>query len=280
VSTPRAEEVAARLLAAPHLIRADWLRDAAARAEGRDAVPFAATTPLAPAVAGRLAAAVRASGERIVLACPSAPARTDSRAVAMSADGPRIHAALQALGTPDVLVVVQDMSAALVATAAGFAVAAGPHQFIEAVAGADVRRARAGFAEFVLASGGFSARPVEAASYYGCALTGRPWRPAWLAWSHAAGVPSGSGISRQLAAMRQFADGQIGAAEFERNFRAARWQEMRAGERATPPLSIALDTACWALDGYVPERGGLPFAPGDLDLAGLRKAVATALSDL
>ncbi len=280
MSTPRAKAVAARLLAAPHIIRPEWLRDSAARAEGRDAVPFAAATPLPPAVAGRLAAAVRASGERIVLACPSAPARTDARAVAMSADGPRIHAALQAFGTPDVLVVVQDLSKALLVSGAGFAVAAGPHQFVEAVVGADVRRARAGFAEFVLASLGSPAQPVEAASYYGCALTGRPWRPAWLAWSHAAGVPRGSGISRQLAAMRQFASGQIGAAEFERRFRASRWQEMRAGERAVPPLSTALDTACWALDGYVPVGDGLPRAPGDLDLAGLREAVSVALGDV
>ncbi|MGE5288384.1 MAG: hypothetical protein ACM3ML_14545 [Micromonosporaceae bacterium] len=277
MSTPRADAITARLLAAPHLIRPEWLRAAATQAERRDAVPFAASTPLAPAVAGRLAAAVRASGQRIVLACPAAP-QTDSRAAAVPADGPRIHSALRALGTPGALVVVQDLSCALLTTGAGFAVAAGPHQFIEAVAGADARRVRAGFADFVLASLGSSAQALEAASYYGCALSGRPWRPAWLAWSHPAGVPHGTGIGGQLAAMRQFAKGQIDAEEFERIFRSARWQEMRVGERAAPPLATALDNVCWALDGYVPADAGVARAPGDLDLAGLREAVSAALS--
>jgi hypothetical protein len=280
MSTPLADSITRHLLAAPHLIRADWLRDAAAQAEGRDAVPFAAGAPLAPAVAGRLAAAVRASGERIVLACPAEPPQPESRAIAISADGPRIHSALEELGAPEALVVVQDLSRVLLSTGSGFAVAAGPHQFIEAVAGADVRRVRAGFAEFVLASLGSSAEALEAASYYGCALSGRSWRPAWLAWSHPASVPHRSGIGGQLAAMRQFAGGQLGVEDFERAFRAARWQEMRAGERAAPPLSTALDNVCWALDGYVPAAGGGPRAPGDLDLAGLRDAVKGALSSI
>ena len=279
MSTPEPEAIAARLIAAPHLIRPEWLRDAAARAERRDAVPFAAGRPLAPAIAGRLAAAVRASGERIVLACPAAPG-AGSRTMALPADGPRIHSALRAVDTPDALVVVQNLSCVLLTTGAGFAVAAGPHQFIEAVVGADARRARAGFADFVLASRETSAQALEAASYYGCALSGRPWRPAWLAWSHSAGVPHGTGIGGQLAAMRQFADGEIGADEFERMFRSARWQEMRVGERAAPPLATALDNVCWALDGYIPAGEGLTRAPGDLDLAGLREAVSAALSDV
>jgi hypothetical protein len=279
MSTPLADSITRRLLAAPHLISADWLRDAAAQAEGRDAVPFTAGAPLAPAVAGRLAAAVRASGERIVLACPAGP-QPKSRAIAISADGPRIHSALEELGAPEALVVVQDLSCVLLSTGSGFAVAAGPHQFIEAVAGADVRRVRAGFAEFVLSSLGSSAEAPEAASYYGCALSGRSWRPAWLAWSRPASVPHGSGIGGQLAAMRQFAGGQLGAEDFERAFRAARWQEMRAGERAVPPLSTALDNVCWALDGYVPAGGGRPRSPGDLDLAGLREVVKEALSGI
>jgi hypothetical protein len=280
VSTPQVDAITARLLAAPRLISAEWLKDTAGRAEGRDAVPFAAPSPLAPAVAGRLAAAVRASGERIVLACPVRSPQTESRAVAMSADGPRIHSTLDELGTPDALVVVQDLSRVLLTTGSGYAVAAGPHQFIEAVAGADVRRVRAGFAEFVLGSLVSSAEALEAASYYGCALSGRSWRPAWLAWSHPAGVPHGTGIGGQLAAMRQFADSQLGAEEFAHIFRAARWQEMRAGERATPPLSTALDNVSWALDGYAAAGDGVPRAPGDLDLDGLREAVNVALSDM
>ena len=247
---------------------------------GIDAVPFAAATPIAPAVAGRLAAAVRAFGEHLVFGCPVAPARSGEMAVTIPADGTRIHAALQVFGTPDALVVFPDLSAALLTTSAGFAVAAGPRQFVEAVSGADVRRARTGFAEFALASAGTSALPLDAARYYGCALSGRPWRPVWLAWSAAADVPYGSGISGQLSAMRQFVDGRLSAADFGRMFRAARRQEMWAGERGAGPLAAALDTTCWALDGYVPLSEGYPRAPGQLDLDGLREAVSVALSDV
>jgi hypothetical protein len=233
-------------------------------------VPFAAATPVAPAVAGRLAAAVRALGERVVLGCSVAPARSDEVTMTIPADGARIHAALQALGTPDALIVLPDLSAALLTTSAGFAVAAGPRQFVEAVAGADVRRARTGFAEFALASAGSSGQPLSAARYYGCALSGRAWRPVWLAWSSAVQVPYGSGIGGQLVAMRQFVDGRLSAADFGQLFRAARRQEMQAGERATGSLATALDETGWALDGYVPSGQGYPRAPGRLDLDGLR----------
>ena len=171
-----------------------------------------------------------------------------------------------------------DLSAALLTTSAGFAVAAGPRQFVEAVAGADVRRARTGFAEFALASAGSSAQPLSAARYYGCALSGRAWRPVWLAWSSAVQVPYGSGIGGQLVAMRQFVDGRLSAADFGQLFRAARRQEMQAGERATGSLATALDDTGWALDGYVPSGQGYPRAPGQLDLDGLREAVSVALS--
>jgi hypothetical protein len=258
--------------------------DGAAGTEGAgsgaimDAVPFAAATPIAPAVAGRLAAAVRAVGERLVFACPAA-ARSAEVAATIPADGARIHAALQALGTPDALVVLPDLSAALLTTSAGFAVAAGPRQFVEAAAGADVRRARAGFAEFALASAASSMQPLHAARYYGCALSGRPWRPFWLAWSSAEDVPSSSGIGGQLSAMRRFVDGRLSAADFGRTFRASRQQEMRAGERAAGLLAAALDSTCWALDGYIPPDEGYPRTPGQLDLGGLRAAVSVALRD-
>jgi hypothetical protein len=243
-----------------------------------DAVPFAAATPIAPAVAGRLAAAVRAIGERLVFACPVAAGRSGEVAATIPADGTQIHTALPSLGTADALVVLPDLSAALLTTSAGFAVAAGPRRFVEAVAGGDVRRARAGFAEFALASAASSMQPLQAARFYGCALSGRPWRPFWLAWSSADDVPHGSGIAGQLSAMRQFADGRLSAADFGRMFRAARRQEMWAGERATGLLAAALDSACWALDGYVPPDEGHPRAPGQLDLDGLRTAVSEALS--
>ncbi len=245
-----------------------------------DAVPFAAATPIAPAVAGRLAAAVRAAGERLVFACPVAAARSAEVAATIPADGARIHAALQALGTPDALVVLPDLSAALLTTPAGFAVAAGPRQFVEAAAGADVRRARTGFAEFALACAKSSMQPLHAARYYGCALSGRPWRPFWLAWSRAEDVPRGSGIGGQLSAMRQFVEGGLSAADFERMFRSARQREMWAGERAAGPLAAALDSTCWALDGYVPPDEGYPRTPGQFDLDGLREAVSVALRDV
>jgi hypothetical protein len=310
VSPPRAGGVAALLLAAPHLIHPDWLLGTspercagpgpwagsprwnataggvakgaaygAGDGAGRDAVPFAAATPVAPAVAGRLAAAVGASGARQVLACPAAPARSDELAVTIPADGARIHATLQDLGTTDALLVLPDLSAALLTTSAGFAVAAGPRTFAAAVAGADVRRARRSFGEFALASAR-SPAVLEAASYYGCALSGRPWRPAWLAWSRGAGVPSASGIGGQLAAMRQFLAGRLGAADFVRMFRAARRQEMWAGERAIGPLAAVLDTICWAVDGYVPPGEGWPAEHGQVDQGELREAVSVALRDL
>ena len=253
-------------------------RNAGNHAAARDAVPFAAATPIAPAVAGRLAAAVLALGESLVFGCPVAPERSGELVMTIPvAEGAWIHAALQELGAPDALVVLPGLSAALLTTSAGFAVAAGPRRFAEAVAGADLRRARAGFAQFALGAAGSSARPLEAASYYGCALSGRAWRPAWLAWSRAADVPHGSGIGGQLAAMRKFVAGRLGAAEFSRMFRLARRQEMWAGERAVDPLAAALDATCWALDGYVPPGGGWSPAPGQLGIDGLREAVSVAL---
>jgi hypothetical protein len=246
----------------------------------RDAVPFAAATPIPPAVAGRLAAAARAFGGRAVFACPVEAGRSGEPATAVTADGTEIHAALQALGTPDALVVLTDLSAALLTTSAGFAVAAGPRQFAETAAGGDARRARSGFAEFALAAAASSLQPLHAARYYGCALSGRPWRPFWLAWSSAADVPYGSGIGGQLSAMRQFVDGKLNAADFARMFRDARRQEMRAGERAAGLLAAALDSACWALDGYTPPGEGYPRRPGQLDLEGLREAVSVALRDV
>ncbi len=228
-------------------------------------------------MAGRLAAAAHALGARVVLGCPVASERSDELAITIPADGARIHAALADLDTPDALVVLSDLSAALLTTSAGFAVAAGPRQFVEAVAGADVRRARTRFAEFALSSAGSSVVPLKAASYYGCALSSRPWRPAWLAWSRVADVPPGSGIGGQFAAMREFVAGRLGGADFGRMFRAARRQEMWAGERAGGPLAAALDTTCWALDGYVPPGEGSPRSPGQVDLDGLRAAVSVAL---
>ncbi len=269
-----AEEMTARLLAAPHLISPDWLKG------GRDAVPFAAASPIPPVVAGRLAAAVRTRGERLVLGCPAVRWRSTEKAVAVQAEGARIHAAMQAIGTPEALIAVPDLSAALLTTGAGFAVAAGPRQFVEAVAGSDVRRARSSFAEFALAALGLSARSLAVAAYYGCALSGRPWRPTWLAWCRAADVPYGSGIGGQLAAMRQFAEGWIGADEFARMFRGARGQEIAAGERAAGPLSGALDAVGWALDGYVAADEELPSTAADIDLAGLRQAVSAALAEI
>jgi hypothetical protein len=254
--------------------------DSAERGRDMDAVPFAAATPIAPAVAGRLAAAVRAAGGHLVFACPVAAGRSAEVAAKIQADGAQIHAALQSLGTPAALAVLPDLSAALLTTEAGFAVAAGPRQFVEAVTGADVRRARAGFAEFALASAASSAQPLQAARYYGCALSGRPWRPFWLAWSSAADVPYGTGIGVQLSAMRQFVDGRLSAADFGRMFRAARRHEMREGERATGLLAAALDATCWALDGYVPPGAGSLRTPGQLDIDGLREAVSVALSDV
>jgi len=298
------------LLAAPHLIHPDWLLDtsperfAGARAAadgprrpptadvaangigygaadgaGRNAVPFATATPIAPAVAGRLAAAVGTLGARLVFACPVAPERANERAMTIPADGARIHAALQELGTPEALLVPPDLSAALLTTSAGFAVAAGPRTFVAVVAGTDVRTARRSFGEYALASAG-SPAVLEVASYYGCALSGRSWRPAWLAWSHGADVPPGSGIGSQLAAMRQFVAGRLGAADFVRLVRAARQQEMWAGERAIGPLAAALDTICWALDGYTPPGGGRPGVYGQYDPSELRAAVSVALRDV
>ncbi len=270
----RAGEIAARLLDAPHLFGAGWLTG------GRDAVPFPAASGVAPVVAGRLAAAVQSRGERHILACPIAPSRASEMAASAEAGGSAIHAAVQALSAAETLVALPDLSAALLATSAGFAVAAGPRQFVEAVVGSDVRRARSSFADFALTALGSSARPVEAAAYYGCALSGRPWRPAWLAWRRAADVPPGSGVGSQLSAMRHVADGRLAAEDFERIFRAARRQEIAVGERAVGPLAAALDAVCWALDGYVAAGEGWQRAPGDIDLAGLREAVSLALADV
>lgn len=272
----QAGEMAAMLLAAPHVIRPDWLRG------GRDAVPFPAASPIAPVVAGRLAAAARAQGERIIVGCPVVPGRSAEKLIAVQAEGTRIHAAAHAMGTPEVLLALPDLSGALLATGAGFAVAAGARPFVEAVAGSDLRGARSLFAEFALGAlrPSASAQALRAAEYYGCALSGRPWRPAWLAWRCAADVPHGSGISGQLAAMREFMKGWTGAEEFGRMFRAARCREIAAGERAAGPLARALDSVCWALDGYMATGEGRRWAPGHLDLDGLRKAVSAALADI
>lgn len=269
-----AGEMTGFLLAAPHVISPDWLRN------GRDAVPFAAASPIAPVVAGRLAAAARAQGELLILGCPAVPERSAEKPLAVHAEGTRIHTAVQAMGTPEVLLALSDLSAALLATGAGFAVAAGPRPFVETLAGSDLHRARSLFAEFALGTRQPSAQPLRAAEYYGCALSGRPWRPAWLAWCRAADVPYGSGISGEIAAMRQFKEGRIGAKEFGRMFRAARCREITAGERAAGPLARALDTVCWALDGYMATGDGRPWAPGHIDLEGLREAVSVALADI
>ncbi len=270
----RAGEITARLLDGPRRFSPDWLIG------GKDAVPFAAASGVAPVVAGRLAAAVQSCGERRILACAVAQSRAAEMAVVAEARGTGIHAVVQSLGTADALLALPDLSAALLATEAGFAVAAGSRQFVEVVAGSDVRRARSSFADFALAALGSSAQPMEAAAYYGCALSGRPWRPAWLAWHRAADVPYGSGVGGQLAAMRQVADGRLAAEDFERSFRAARRQEIAAGERAAGPLAAALDGVCWALDGYLAPGEGRSRAPGDMDLAELREAVKVALADV
>jgi hypothetical protein len=268
-----ADEMTARLLAAaPHLINPDWLE------ADRDAVPFITAGGAGPVVAGRLAAAVRSRGERHVLICPAARSRPEELAAEVEADGPRIHSALQALGTAETLVSLPDLSAALLGTAAGFAVAAGPRQFVEAVIGLDVRRARARFADFALAAPARPSPQLEAAAYYGCALSGRGWRPAWLAWHWAADVPQDSGIGAQLAAMRAMADGRIGAEEFERTFRAGRRNEIAAGERAAGPLAEAVNAVCWALDAHA--ASGVPGGPGGPDPAKLRAAVSAALTDI
>ncbi len=77
--------------------------------------------------------------------------------------------------------------------------------------------------------------------------------------------------------MRQFVAGRLGVAEFGRMFRVAPRQEMWTGERAVNPLAAALDTTCWALDGYVPPGGAWSPAPGQLDVDRLREAVSVAL---
>lgn len=278
-----ARDVTGRLLNGPRELREEWLR-----ADGREAVPFALAAgrdvgdgdaaPLEPAMAERVVSAALGLGADHLLACRTQPEFEDELVTVVPQHPRAVAQQAGRFGSADFVAVPPGFAAALLVTAVGFGVVAGPPSFVEAALGADVDEGRRRFAEYAW-HGRDEAPHLPGVAYaFGCAMSGPQHAPAWRAWSQPAQVPPGSGVGEQLGLMRRLAAGGVPAEAFVPAWLAARDREIEAGEHATGGLARALRDVLYAVDDFVPDaalRG-----PEDLDDAGLVDAVRSALSVL
>ncbi|GAA4903712.1 PrsW family glutamic-type intramembrane protease [Streptomonospora salina] len=129
-------------------------------------VPF--TAPRDTALIGRVVAAGRALGVERLLVCRTRAEFAYEPVTEVAADAGSVVHVIRAWGDEptDLLVAVEDFSAAVLVTATTLTVAAGPPDFLRPLVGADLEAARTAFADEARASG--DPEPMRAAQAYGC----------------------------------------------------------------------------------------------------------------
>ncbi|MDA0564301.1 PrsW family intramembrane metalloprotease [Streptomonospora sp. S1-112] len=144
---------------------ASWIE-----ADSKTVVPF--TAPRDTALIERVVAAGRALGVERLLVCRTRAEYAYEPVTEVAADSRSVVHVIRSWGSEptDVLVAVEDLSAAVIVTATTLTVAAGPEDFLRPLVGADIEAARTAFAEEARETR--DPELLRAAQQYNCLETG------------------------------------------------------------------------------------------------------------
>ncbi|NYI96279.1 RsiW-degrading membrane proteinase PrsW (M82 family) [Streptomonospora nanhaiensis] len=139
-------------------------------ADSKTVVPF--TAPRDTALIERVVAAGRALGVDRLLVCRTRAEYAYEPVTEVAADSRSVVHVIRGWGSEptDVLVAVEDLSAAVLVTATTLTVAAGPEDFLRPLVGADIEAARTGFAEEARETR--DPELLRAAQFYNCLEAG------------------------------------------------------------------------------------------------------------
>ncbi|HUK72879.1 MAG TPA: hypothetical protein VLW50_29670 [Streptosporangiaceae bacterium] len=178
-----ARDLVLRLCASEGEFRRDWLAGTGGSSVGtpKRVVPLAVPPGVDPELADAIAGAATEMGARRLLACRTRAAFMYDSVTVLPANARALLDLAARWGhLDDFLVCLPDGSAAVLVSMAGYALGAGPPEFVAALAGPDVTRARERFAEWARATSDQRLRLV--AGRYGggpasCRATRRTQRP-------------------------------------------------------------------------------------------------------
>jgi len=140
------------------------------------------------------------------------------------------------------LLVLEDLSAALLITNEGYSLLAGNLKFVRASLNIGIDEAKARFLRH--------ARRV-AESHPEMIVLAHEYMPRWRAWRSPSEVQSESYTSRQLSLMELFIKGHIEAARFSREWLAARRMALDTGERLRDGFDNLMNEVFYTIDDYV-----------------------------
>ncbi|MEU4250795.1 hypothetical protein AB0F15_25645 [Amycolatopsis sp. NPDC026612] len=241
------------MLDGPTAFSPAWLAE-----DGKAVAPVAAPSGLDRALLERLRTGGRVVGVNEVLKCVdgAAPVRLPPAGQPTLERGP-------------VLLVLPDLSGAVLATGLGYALVAGTSRFLGGALPGGVNDARARFARH--------ARRL-AGTHPGLPAVAGRFPPRAHAWKSPAEVAPGSAVAGQLALMASFARGELSGAEFARSWYAAGRRADERDERVRGMVGWALSEVFFLLEDY-PIDPALR-EPGDVADEELVAGVRTAVESL
>ncbi len=226
-----------RILASPYRFRAEWIADG-----DKVVAPIPESAITQGDLVNRIESAARfiRVGHGMVVRLDAAD-DVDPHGVQVPLTDRHLIDSLP--GQPvNALVVLADLSGAILLTDDGYSLVAGSAVFVDICVGRGIDEAKAGFARYARRTG----RP-------GPLAVSREYPPLWTAWGAPSQVAPGTNTARQLELMRRYVAGDISGPEFRRAWLQARTNALIAGERVAGRFERILHDVFYALDEYVPD---------------------------
>lgn len=254
------------VLSGPGSFSSEWITDGNKRV-----VPLTFHSRMDEHLAERMSSGARQTGHTYVIACRAKDTGTELRQVEIPSTP---EALLRQIPWYDesFLVVLPDVSGALLVTDRGYSLIAGPEEFLRYSVPEGVDQAIIDFKRYAKRVG---------RSHPALAEVSAEFQPRQTAWTSKSDVAPESATAEQVSLMDSFAAGEISAEDFARSWLAARRQALESRERLREPLSRLLDQVFYALDDYVidPELRD-PDDMTDEQLQAIVREHLTALNSL
>ncbi len=224
------------ILSGPGSFNREWIADG-----GKRVAPLTLHSRMNVHLAERMSSGARQTGHTYVIACRVKDSAIERQQVEIPSTS---EALLRQIPWHDesFLVVLPDVSGALLVTDRGYSLIAGRDEFLRHAVPEGIDQAIIDFKRYAKRVGRSHPALAEVSAEF------QPRQTAWASWSD---VAPGSATAEQLSLMDSFTAGDISTEDFARSWLAARRQALELRERLREPFSRLLDQVFYALDDYV-----------------------------